>query len=316
MNQLELPIKAGEKVYYSLPEIYNTSLTLVSYLSNDAKVGGKYEDLFSPSVCSISEKNGIAGLVSKFLIKNFPDEDISRNKNFSLKDKIEFLAIEGYSVASIFKTKNDPQMYSAQEQENSKNVGGIITSRMGTEKLQAEMYTKELNGDPFVFSVLYQTTKENPNDLSCPLYAVAGFEEIKEAAIQLELRESKSLVKKDWHNLENISQECRKNCWLDAVSQDARAFEFAPDDIKGNRWAIQSALKKTNHPEIILKFAKKGDVLLAVCDSLLKRNTISFEQIPDELKANPRLIKYNVKPSTHNIVHQRNKDKDLGLEIL
>lgn len=309
MRARKLPINAGEKIYYPLSDIYSSSLTVVSYLSSDPNMGGKYKDLFSPSYISVSEKNGLFDLVSKFLIDNFSEHEISMRKNISLEEKIDFLADEGYFVAPIFKNGEDKK-YSATFKRGYEEVGGLITSR-GFEKKQAEMFAKELNGEPFVFNVLYQNTKEDPNNLSHPLYAVIDIQEVKEAATQVELTEAKKLAKIDWRSLSKMSTECKKNCWLDAVSQDARAFSLVPDDIKSNQWSIIAAAKKVKNPEIILSSAKEGEGLLKACDMLLRTKVITFDQIPVSLQELNRFNRYKVTKEVKpwKPVDNHNKDR-------
>lgn len=292
MRARKLPINAGEKIYYPLSDIYSASLTIVSYLSSDPNAGGKYKDLFSPSYVSVSEKNGLFDLVSKFLIANFAEHEIFLKNDIPLEEKINFLADEGYFVAPIFKNGTEKK-YSATFKRGYEEVGGLITSR-GFEKKQAEMFVKELNGEPFVFNVLYQSTREAPYDLSRPLYAVIDIQEVKEAAAQVELTESKKLARMDWHMLSKMSLECKKNCWLDAVSQDARAFSLAPDDIKCNQWSIIAAAKKVKNPEVILSCAKEGEGLLKACDMLLRTKVITFEQIPVKLQEHKSFDRYKV----------------------
>lgn len=295
MIETTLPTSAGEKQYYSLPDMYSSSLTVVSYLSTDPKVGGSYKDLFAPSFISVSEKNGLEDLVSKFLHKNYHGEPIVFNSKATLEDKIDFLLNEGYFVAPVFVSPDN--VYSEVFKENYKEVGGIITTR-GNQQEQAKMLAKELNGEPFVFNILYQNTKMSLEDLSKPLYPVISKEEVNEAIEQISLKESKELAKKDWRNLKDMSSECRKNCWLEAITQDARAFAFAPEEVKANQWSIISAIKKTNRPDVILEHAKHGDGLLKACHVLLGKKMISFEQLPENLQKSNIFSNYN--KNNHN----------------
>jgi hypothetical protein len=239
---------------------------------------------------STSEEKGLEDLVSKFLKKNYPGERIVLNKNSSLGDKIDFLENEGYFVAPIFMSSN--KTYSGTYEEGHKEIGGIITTR-GNQQEQAKMLAKELNGESFVFNILYKNTKTSKEDLSCPLYPVISAEEVNEVIEQISLKESKELVKKDWQNLKSMSPECKKNCWADAIVQDARAFAFAPDDIRGNPWSIILAVKKTKKPSIILECAKSGDGLVKACRTLLSQKNISFSELPAEIQNERMFNKYN-----------------------
>lgn len=313
MNNVKLPVNAGEKVNYPLSEIYSSSLTVVSYLSSDPKVGGTYKDLFSPSIVSTSEENGLFGLVSKFILTNYSEAEISTSKKASLEDKVKFLEDEGYFAAPIFATQGKNKKYSAIVKDGYKEVGGIITTR-GAQQEQAQMLTKELNGEPFVFNILYQNSKADKDDLTHPLYAVVNMLEVKEAADQISLKESKELAKRDWQSLNFMSDECKKNCWMEAIAQDARAFSLVPDEIRGNQWSIIAAVKKTQQPEVILSCAKDGNGLVKACDSLLKMKAVSFNQLPQKLQECEVLSKHIPSNWAPKSSQEKTKDKDVTIE--
>lgn len=291
MDRTKLPSKAGETFYYPLPKMYETSLTVVSYLSSDPNVGGTYKKLFSPAVASASNKKGLEGLVSKFINENYSNFDIPKYKNIG--EKIAFLEKEGYEVAPLFISSNGKE-YSAIAKNGFEEAGGIITSR-GSVQQQAEMLANEMNGKPFVFSILYQNTKTTQNDLSHPLYAVVSMDEVKEAAEQISLKESKNLAKLDWHNMKSMSDDCKKNCWMEAVSQNAEAFKLVPDEIRGNQWSIIAAIKKSHNPTTILACAKEGVGLVRACENLLRSKGITFEQLPKSLQLDETFKKYDTR---------------------
>lgn len=280
---------AGEIQYYSLPELYSSSLTIVSYLSNDEKCGGSFKDLFSPAYISLNEPNGLDSMLENFLHQYFCDEKVAP------ENRIEFLLNEGYTVAPIFVDK-DGVYCGVESGGNLREVGGIISSR-GNEQEQAMMLAKELNGEPFVFSILYENTKNTKDDLSHPLYAVVDINEVTEAAEQIMLRESKELVKRDWRTLEKMTCECKKNCWVEATMQNPLAFSLAPDDVRGNYYSIMTAAQKTKSPKAIIDCAiatSKG--LEKACEALLNKRLISFDEIPKNLQEKTAFAKYNAAP--------------------